>query len=172
MILLEGTKQIQTATPDGKLVLDLIEGVKLRNAPTIVEYDSEVCEIYNPAWGLTDLPVVYVYQSLVRPGRIKSWVYHKIQTDRLFLLSGHMRFVLYDRRPDSPSFGRVNDITLTERNRALLVIPPGIVHATQNVGTGDAIFINLPSEPYNHADPDRYNIPLDTQEIPFRFERR
>lgn len=170
--MLDGTKQFQTATPDGKLVLDLIDGVALRPAPTIVEYDSEVCEIYNPDWGFTDEPLVYVYQSLVRPGRIKGWVYHKKQMDRLFLLTGVMRFVLYDPRPESPSFGRVNDICLTERNRGLLVIPPGIIHATHNTGSTDAIFINLPSRPYDHANPDRYNIPLDTPEIPFRFHPR
>jgi dTDP-4-dehydrorhamnose 3,5-epimerase len=33
------------------------------------------------------------------------------------------------------------------------------------------MFINLPTAPYKHADPDKYRLPLDTDEIPYQFEK-
>jgi dTDP-4-dehydrorhamnose 3,5-epimerase len=170
--MIEGHKEQPTVTPDGKVILDLIDGVSLRPAPTVVGAEEEVCEIYSLAWGVTEHPVVHVYQTLVRPGRIKGWAYHKRQVDRIFLQSGALRFVLYDMRPESPSYGRINDICLSERNRGLLVIPCFVAHAVENIGEGQAVFINLPTEAYNHASPDKYTLPLDTPEIPFRFARR
>ena len=64
----------------------------------------------------------------------------------------------------------VNEIFLGERNRALVVIPTGVFHAVQNVGTTDAVFVNMPTRPYDHANPDKYRLPIDTDEIPYRFD--
>ena len=77
--------------------------------------------------------------------------------------------MLYDARPESPTHGRVQEIYLSERNRALMVIPRGVFHAVQNVGTFDAAFVNLPTRPYSHADPDKFRLPHDTDQIPYRF---
>jgi hypothetical protein len=38
------------------------------------------------------------------------------------------------------------------------------------VGTDDAWFVNMPSTPYRHDDPDKYRLPLDTPDIPFHFK--
>lgn len=170
--MIEGQRERPSVTADGRVIVDLIDGVRLRPAPTVVGPEEEVCEIYNTGWGVTEHPVVHVYQTLVRPGRIKGWAYHKRQIDRIFLQSGALRFVLYDMRPDSPSFGRINDLCLSERNRGLLVIPCYVAHAVENIGEGHAVFINLPTEPYRHDNPDKYVLPIDTPEIPFRFARR
>jgi dTDP-4-dehydrorhamnose 3,5-epimerase len=39
----------------------------------------------------------------------------------------------------------------------------------KNVGHGEAVFVNLPSKPYNHVDPDKYRLPIDAEEIPYRM---
>lgn len=77
--------------------------------------------------------------------------------------------MLYDLRETSPTHGLVNELHLTERNRALLVIPPFVAHAVQNVGAGEALFVNMPTLPYNHSDPDKYRI--DKADIPYNFDR-
>ena len=69
--MLEGRKEHASASAAGGLLIDLIDGVRLRPAPTIALPDGEVCEIYDPAWGLSDVPMVYAHQSLIRPGRTR-----------------------------------------------------------------------------------------------------
>ena len=95
-----------------------------------------------------------------------------MQDDRLFISQGTLRIVLYDNRSDSPTYKLLNEIFLSEHNRSLIMIPRGVYHAIQNVGDVDALFINLPTRPYDHADPDKYRVPLDTDQIPFSFEDR
>jgi dTDP-4-dehydrorhamnose 3,5-epimerase len=170
--MLQPSPDRQTVTPDGEPMADRIAGVKVRAAITHPDERGEVCEIYNPAWGFHEAPLVYVYQVCIRPRRVKGWVVHREQDDRLFVSLGVVKIVLYDDRPGSPTHGRVNEIYLGERNRGLITIPSGVYHAIQNVGETDAILINLPTRPFNHARPDKFRLPLDTDQIPYRFADR
>ena len=162
----------QTVTPEGVRTAPRIAGVVVRPAVTHVDERGELCEIYNPAWGIHEAPMVYTYQSMIRPHKVKGWIVHHLQDDRVFVSLGTFRFVLYDARDDSPTKGSINEIFLSERNRAMIIIPRGVYHAVQNVGESDAYFINLPTRPYDHGNPDKYRLPLDTDLIPFRFEER
>jgi dTDP-4-dehydrorhamnose 3,5-epimerase len=116
--------------------------------------------------------MVYAYQSMVRPGKVKGWIVHRLQDDRLFVSLGTLRIVLYDARDGSPTQGRINEIFLGERNRAMIIIPRGVYHAVQNVGDTDAYFVNLPTRAYDHANPDKYRLPLDSDLIPYRFDEK
>ncbi|HVR97751.1 MAG TPA: dTDP-4-dehydrorhamnose 3,5-epimerase family protein [Thermoanaerobaculia bacterium] len=162
-------KDRQTVTPEGVRIAPRIAGVVVRPAVTHVDDRGELCEIYNPAWGIHEAPLVYVYQAMVRPHKVKGWVVHHLQDDRLFISLGTLRIVLYDAREGSPTQGEINEIFLGERNRGMVVIPRGVYHAVQNVGDCDAYFVNVPTRAYDHADPDKYRLPLDTDLIPFRF---
>jgi len=163
-------KDPQTVTPDGTLLQPLIDGVRVRMATTQVDERGTLSELYNPAWGFEEAPLVYVYQVSLRPKKIKGWVVHRLQDDRLFISQGTLRVVLYDDRADSPTHRMVNELFLSEWNRGLLRIPRGVYHALQNVGDTDALFINMPTRAYNHADPDKYRLPLDNDLIPFKFK--
>jgi dTDP-4-dehydrorhamnose 3,5-epimerase len=159
----------QTVTPDGRPVQDLIDGVRIRPAVTHLDERGSVCEMYSPAWGFTEEPLVYVYQTTIRPGRIKGWVLHLEQDDRLCFLWGDIKVVLYDAREGSPTYGTLNVHHFGESNRGLLRIPAGVYHAIQNVGLHDVVFVNMPTRPYRHESPDKYRLPLDTDEIPYTF---
>lgn len=165
-------KDTQTVTPEGQSTAPLIDGVQLRAAVTIPDARGTICEIYNPAWNFSDAPLVYVYQITVRPGRIKGWVVHREQDDRLFISQGTLRIVLYDDRADSPTYKMLNELFLSDLNRGLVFIPRGVYHAIQNVGHTDALFINMPTRAYNHANPDKYRLPLENDVIPYRFDNR
>lgn len=162
----------QTVTSEGQPVAARIAGVKVRAAITHPDERGEVCEIYNPAWGLHEEPLVYAYQVGIRPHRVKGWVVHREQDDRLFVSLGTVKIVLFDDRAGSPTRGMINEICLGERNRGLIIIPKGVFHAIQNVGDTDAVLVNLPTRAYNHARPDKLRLPLDTDQIPYRFEDR
>lgn len=170
--MVQPTRDQQTVSSDGQSVASRIAGVTVRMATTLPDERGELCEIYNPAWGFSDAPLVYVYQVAIRPGRVKGWVVHYEQDDRLFISTGVFKIVLYDGRLDSPTHGQINVLHLGERNRGLLLIPRGVYHAMQNIGQTEAIFLNMPTRAYQHEKPDKYRLPLDTDLIPYRFDDR
>ena len=106
----------------------------------------------------------------VRPGAIEGWGMHKRHEDRYFIQFGELEVVLYDGREDSETHGLVSTVMLTEHHRRLMNIPAGLWHANRNVGARDAVVVNFPTIPYDHADPDKYRLPLDTEEIPYAWD--
>jgi dTDP-4-dehydrorhamnose 3,5-epimerase len=164
------SRDAATVTPEGKRLAPLIDGVVVRYQQPLEDRRGEVVEVYRPSWGLHDDPLVYVYQVRIRPGAIKGWVVHEHQEDRLFFVAGVVRWGLYDDRADSPTRGLVNDLVFSERAAALLIIPRGVYHAVRNIGSTDAVFINMPSRAYEHARPDKLRLPLKNALIPFDFD--
>src|SRR5688572_12273628 len=82
-------RDAQTVTREGEPVRELIAGVEVRTAVTHVDDRGELCEIFDPSWGVHPAPLVYVYQAMVRPGKTKGWILHEQQDDRLFLSLGY-----------------------------------------------------------------------------------
>lgn len=162
-------KDIASVSADGVRLEERISGVEIRRSPTHADERGSLCEIFDVRWGFTEDPLVYAYHVTIRPGQVKGWVVHRVQNDRLFAYAGVLRIVLYDARTDSDSFGRLNIFHLGGHDRALLNIPAGVYHAVQNVGEYEASFINLPSQPYLHDDPDKYRLPLDNDVIPYKL---
>ena len=165
----EELRDRQMATPDGRPVGELIEGVRIREARTIPDHRGSICVTYDPRWGFTEEPLVYTYLVTLRPGAIKGWIRHGTYDDRLFLVEGAVRWILYDEREGSPTTGLLNELFLDDHNRALLRIPRGLWHAVQNVGTEEAVMINHPTAPYDYESPDKTRLPLDTGRIPYSF---
>lgn len=165
-------KDEPSVTPEGTPLKPLIVGVKVRYQRSIEDARGEITEVYRPSWGMHDDPLVYVYQVSIRPGMIKGWVVHERQEDRIFHIMGTTRWVLYDDRAGSPTRGLLNEFVFSEKNRALMVTPRGVYHAVQNIGVGDAVFINMPTQPYDHGDPDKLRLPLKNGLIPFNFDSR
>ena len=163
-------KDRQTVSPQGEPIAQRISGVVVHRSPLQEDERGELVEIYSPEWGIHSQPLVYAYFVSIRPNQVKGWVLHKLQDDRLFFVRGVIRVALFDDRPDSPTYHMLNVLVMSERNRGLVIIPKGVFHALKNIGTGDAYFINLPTKPYNHADPDKYRLPVKNDLIPFAFE--
>jgi dTDP-4-dehydrorhamnose 3,5-epimerase len=164
------TQDKPTVSPTGERLESLIEGVHIRYAITHPDERGTLTEIYNPAWGFDAAPLVYLYEFTIRPGKVKGWIVHHDQDDRIFALQGTVKFVLYDDRPASPTYKMLNTIFLSDQNRGLITYPRGVYHALQNIGETTARLINLPTAPYNHAEPDKYRLPFDTDYIPYRFD--
>jgi dTDP-4-dehydrorhamnose 3,5-epimerase len=159
----------QMATPQGQLVRRLTDGVRIRPLPTIMDQRGSVCELFDPRWGWHPDPVVFSYFFTIRPGTVKGWNLHREHEDRYALIFGEMELVLFDPRPDSPTCGEVCKIALSALNRCLVNVPTNVWHADHNVGSTDAIVVNFPTRPYDHANPDKYRLPLDTNLIPYSF---
>ena len=80
--------------------------------------------------------------------------------------------MLYDDGAKSPTYGMVSEIFRSELMRDLMVIPAGVYHAHQNVGSKDALFVSMPTRAYDHADPDVYRLPVENDVIPYKFTNR
>lgn len=168
-----GEKDQQFVTPTGRSVEPTIDGVVLRPALSQADQRGEVVELLSDGWpDVFGEGVPHVYLATIVPGVIKGWVCHNDQDDRSVQVFGRLRWVLYDGREDSPTFGLVQTVTCTESSRHLVVVPAGVWHAVENVGPVEAGFVNMPTRPYNHAVPDKFRLPLNTPEIPFTFPGR
>jgi dTDP-4-dehydrorhamnose 3,5-epimerase len=165
-------KDQQTVTVDGRPIAQLIDGVIVRSSVAHIDDRGTLCEIHTPHSAPLAMPVGYVYQFTIRPGKIKGWYMHHLHDDRIFISQGHLKVVLYDSWPDSPTFGLVNEIYWTYLDRTLMVIPAYVFHAHQNIGTTDALFVSMPTRAYQHDSPDVYRLPIDTDQIPYRFDNR
>lgn len=160
----------QTVTPDGKPTNQLIHGVTFKELTTHIDDRGSVCEMFDSRWTWHKDPMVFSYFFTIRPGVAKGWGMHKKHEDRYFIMSGEIMVVLYDDRPKSPTKGLVNKIFLSEYNRRLMNIPIGVWHADQNIGSKDCVVVNFPTICYDHKNPDKYRLPLNTNKIPYKFD--
>ena len=159
-----------TVNSAGESLSALPHGVKFHRSATHSDERGSVCEIFDLRWNWHPDPIVFVYTFTIRPGKIKGWGMHKMHEDRYFVLSGEMEVVLYDARPDSPTSGAVARLVLSHYDRRIMNIPAGVWHANRNLGDTDVVVVNFPTIPYDHTNPDKYRLPVDTDEIPFKFE--
>ena len=113
-----------------------------------------------------------IYVSLNYPGVIRGWHYHKKQDDLWTVVKGMVKAVMYDARDGSLTKGEVQEVFLGEQNPVLLRIPVGVIHGYKTIGVEPSLLINLPTDPYNAAEPDEYRMPYDTSEIPYDWEIR
>jgi dTDP-4-dehydrorhamnose 3,5-epimerase len=159
----------QMATPEGQAIRRLTEGVRIRSLPTHTDQRGTVCELYDLRWAWHDEPLIFAYCFTIRPGIVKGWNLHREHDDRYALILGEMELVLYDPRPESSTSGELCRLVLSGSQRCLVNIPRNVWHADHNIGTTDVVVVNFPTIAYDHAKPDKYRLPLDTDLIPYSF---
>ena len=163
-------QDIQTVTPAGERVDNLPEGVRFHEVITHADERGSVVELFDPRWDWHADPLVFSYSFTIRPGMIKGWGVHKRHEDRYFILYGEMEVVLYDDRPESTTKGLVAKVVMSEYRRKLMNIPAGVWHADRNIGNKDVVVVNFPTIQYDHANPDKYRLPLNNDYIPYKFD--
>jgi dTDP-4-dehydrorhamnose 3,5-epimerase len=114
------------------------------------------------------------YVSVTNPGVARGPHAHQYQTDLFcFYGPGDFRVVLWDNRPDSPTFGIRQDFLLGESSPAALIVPPGVVHGYKNVSAGPGFVCNMANRLYcgrgrqEPVDEIRFE---DDPQSPFRLE--
>ena len=138
-----------------------IDGVRFRPTRAVPHEDGYLTEVARASWDVLESPIVQVHVTTTFPERIRAWGVHRAVTDRLFVASGLVKMVVFDGREGSPTFGRVNEFRVGERNPGLLVIPPGLYHGWKNIGDAEAIIINMPDVMYDYEAPDGLHLPWD-----------
>jgi len=153
--------------------VDPIDGLAYRPVRPVPHEDGTVTEVARASWPEIDLPIVQVHVTTTQPGRIRAWGLHRHSTDRLFVVDGLVSIVVYDGRCDSRTFGACNEFKVSDRNPALIVVPPGLYHGWKNIGTTEAFVVNMPSSQYDYDRPDALDLPYDSPRapeiVPFRW---
>jgi dTDP-4-dehydrorhamnose 3,5-epimerase len=158
-----------TVTAAGKSLHQLIEGVAFHDVTTHTDERGSVFELYDERWNFHPDPLVFSYCFTIRPGYVKGWNLHKLHEDRYIVLHGELQLVLYDPRPESSTYGRLCKIVVSEFHRRLVTFPRNVWHVDYNLGSKDAVVVNFPTQPYDHGNPDKYRLPIDTPLIPYSF---
>jgi dTDP-4-dehydrorhamnose 3,5-epimerase len=101
------------------------------------------------AAGMREAQPVMGYVSMTRPGVVRGPHEHREQTD-IFAFVGPSEFevMLWDNRAGSPTHGRSECLTLGASRPAVLIIPPGVVHAYRNVGKDEGWVLNFANRLY------------------------
>jgi dTDP-4-dehydrorhamnose 3,5-epimerase len=168
--MLQGArKDTQLITESWQKLQELIEGVDVREVLHVPRDHGVITEVFRTEWDPTGLPVTQVYQSRLFPGAIGAWSCHAKNIDRLFVNQGHVKVVLFDAREGSKTLGKVNEFHVGDARPTFLVIPAGIWHGLQNLGSSEALILNLPTKSYDYEDPDHYRLPYNTSEIPYSW---
>lgn len=166
---LAGAKKDQETVRSGEPIDKAPDGVTFHDMTAHLDDRGSVTEIYDTRWNWHPDPLVFCYMFTIRPRTVKGWALHKLHEDRYFVVDGEMEVVLYDPRPESSTCGQVFRIVLSSARPRLMNIPRFVWHADHNIGTRDVRAINFPTMQYDHANPDKYRLPLDTDLIPVDF---
>ena len=148
---------------NGALRLELIEGVRYRLARPVSHQQGHLTEAFRIDWGITEAPIAQVNVTVTFPGQVRAWGIHRGTIDRLFAATGSLCIVCYDGRRGSPTFGRINEFFLGERNQGLVVIPSQVYHGWKNIGDDEATIVSMPSQVYQHEHPDRWELRWDSE---------
>ena len=102
-------------------------------------------------------PAVYpamAYLSMTLPGVVRGPHSHRDQTDR-FCFAGPSRFrlTLWDARESSATRGAKMVVECGDGRPAIVVVPPGVIHAYRNIGLVEGLVVNCPDRLY--AGPGR-----------------
>lgn len=104
-----------------------------------------------------------IYFSQVNPGYVKGWHLHSRMTLNYYLVTGSIRFVLFDDRKGSPSFGKFQEIDLTDSVGKLVVVPPFVWNAFVGLGRSPSVVANCATEP--HSADEIIRKPIDDPAI-------
>lgn len=120
-----------------------IEGVVFRE---ILKYPDDrgwLAELYRrDEW--VGYPPAMAYISLTEPNTIRGPHEHRQQSD-LFYFFDMFVLTLWDNRPESVSY---RNKMVVEMTHFVAFVPPGVVHAYQNISSNPAIVINFPDQLY------------------------
>jgi dTDP-4-dehydrorhamnose 3,5-epimerase len=154
--------KVSAVNEKGEIKRTTIEGVQLRPTRPVPHDDGHVTEVARATWEILSAPIVQVHTTTTFPSRIRAWGLHQLTTDRLFVVAGLVKIVIFDGRKDSLSYGKLNEFSLSEKNPGLLIIPPNLYHGWKNIGPSEAIIINMPDRMYQYNSPDALDLPWDS----------
>ena len=104
------------------------------------------------------------YITTAAAGVIKAWHRHREQWDRWYCVAGAAKVGIWDNEKRQGQ-----TVILSADHPQLLIIPAGLFHGfTPCHGHSEAAILNIPSRPYEAANPDEERV--GPHHFPFRWE--
>jgi dTDP-4-dehydrorhamnose 3,5-epimerase len=126
-----------------------IAGVLVRDLRKFHDERGWLAELFRQDEMTSEFYPVMAYLSSSRPGARRGPHEHVNQADCFcFIGPSNFKLRMWDRRADSQTFNHVMTLIVGEDNPKSVLIPLGVVHAYQNVGSRDGIVINCPNRLY------------------------
>lgn len=148
----------------------MIEGVFVRELEPHADARGSLTEILRSDWpGFRRFGQALLTVNL--PGVIRAWHWHRRQTDAIVVVAGRALLPVCDRRPGSPTFGRLEEHIGDGEHPILLFVPPGVLHGYKTLGSRPALILDFPDQLYDPAAPDEERIPYDSPEVGFDWSR-
>ncbi len=143
----------------------MIEGVALHSLKHIVVPKGDIYHaLKSTDEGFAGFGEAYF--SCIEHGEAKGWKRHNRMTLNLIVPIGAVKFVVYDDREDSETFGCFEEIVLSPKdNYQRLTLAPGLWMAFYGVGEGVSMLMDIIPEPHDPTEASR----KDLTEIPFKF---
>ena len=88
-----------------------IEGVKIRDLKKGRDDRGWLMEIFRSDWPEFQ-KFGQTYMTTCKPGVIKAWHYHKLQSDHFVPIKGNALVGLYDSRESSPTKGTIQEVEI------------------------------------------------------------
>jgi dTDP-4-dehydrorhamnose 3,5-epimerase len=136
----------------------LIDGVKTKTMKVVPDERGWLMEILRADETSIFTTFGQVYVSATYPGVVKAWHYHQRQVDNFACIAGMVKLVLFDTRENSPTKGTVNEFFVGSQNPTLVQVPNLVYHGWKCISLEPSLVVNIPTLPYNGADPDEYRL--------------
>lgn len=106
------------------------------------------------------------YFSQIEHGEAKGWKRHNRMTLNIIVPVGSIKFVIYDDRKGSSTYGQFEEITLSPKsNYQRLTLAPGLWMAFYGVSKGTSMLVDIIPEPHDPTEASR----KDLSEIKYNF---
>ena len=135
-------------TPEG-FTEGEIEGVIVRDLRKFKDERGWLTELFRHDELAEEFYPAMAYVSSSAPGVTRGPHEHRAQAD-LFCFIGPSNFKLrmWDNRSDSSTFNHVMTLVVGADDPKSVLVPLGVVHAYQNVGSIEGLVINCPNRLY------------------------
>jgi dTDP-4-dehydrorhamnose 3,5-epimerase len=111
-----------------------------------------------------------IYFSTINSNFVKAWHKHKENTLNYACIKGRVKFVLFDDRKESKTFGKVEELYLSPVNYFLVTVPPMIWNGFMGVENEVSIVANCMTGPHNENEMIRKDI-LD-KHFPYDWNKK
>jgi dTDP-4-dehydrorhamnose 3,5-epimerase len=145
----------------------MIEGVQIIPLKQIIDERGKVMHMLKKGDSyFSDFGEIYF--STINPGAIKGWHIHKKMILNYAVPFGIIKFVLYDGREESSTFGEVQEIFIGAENYSLVIVPPFVWNGFKGLGNTPSVVANCASIMHDPNEIDRLD-PFDSS-IPYKWD--
>ncbi len=132
----------------------VMPGVVIKPLKQFVDSRGWLVELFRSDELAKDVYPEMGYVSMTHPGVARGPHEHRDQTDGFCFLSGSLRLTIWENREGREKIRESFEVG--ENNPVFVLIPPGVVHAYENIGETGGLVLNFPNKLYagpNKSEP-------------------